>query len=60
MVSDGESRMGWGREFQSRATVLEKALCPKVLSLDGGKVRVREEEDRRAWERRWGIRMSDR
>ena len=52
--------MGWGREFQSRGAVLEKALCPKVLSLDGGIVRVREEEDRRAREGRWGIRRSDR
>ena len=60
MVSEGESRMGWGREFQSWGAVLEKALCPKVLSLDGGIVRVREEGDQRARKGRWGIRRSDR
>ena len=52
--------MGLGRHLQSRGAVLEKALCPKVLSLDGGIVRVRVEEDRRAQEGLWGIRWSDR
>ena len=60
MVSEGESRMGLGREFQSWGAVLEKVLSPKVLSLDDGIVRVREEEDRRAREGRWRIRRSDR
>ena len=46
----GESRTGWGREFQSRGAVLEKALSPKVFSLDGRTVNVREEEDLRARE----------
>ena len=41
MVSEGESQTGWAREFQSRGADLENALSPKVLSLDGGKVRVR-------------------
>ena len=59
MESEQESQTGWGREFQSRGAVLEKALSPKVLSLDGGTVRVRVEEDRRAQEGRWGIRRSD-
>ena len=36
MVSKGESKTGWGREFHSRGADLEKALSPKVLSLDGG------------------------
>ena len=59
MESEQESQTGWGREFQSRGAVLEKALSPKVLSLDGGTVRVRVEEDRRAQEGRWAIRRSD-
>ena len=53
----GESRTGWGREFQSRGAVLEKALTPKVFS-DGRTDRVRVEDDRRAWEVRWGMRRS--
>ena len=56
----GESRTGLGREFQSRGAVLEKALSPKVLSLDGRTVRVRVEEDLRVREGRWGMRRSDR
>ena len=60
MASEGESRTGWGREFQSRGADLENALSQKVFSLDGGKVRVRVEEDQRAREGRWGIRRSDR
>ena len=60
MGSVGESRTGWGREFQSRGAVLEKALSPKVLSLDGRTVRVRVEEDLRVQEGRWGMRRSDR
>ena len=31
MVSDGESRMGWGREFQSRGAVLEKAFTCMIV-----------------------------
>ena len=42
MVREGG---GWGRGFQSWAADMENALSPKVLSLDGGKVRVRVEED---------------
>ena len=53
MESEGESWTGWGREFHSRGAVLEKALSPKVLSLDGGTVRVRVEEDWRAQKGRW-------
>ena len=60
MGSVGESRTGWGREFQSRGAVLEKALSPKVLSLDGRTVRMRVEEDLRVREGRWGMRRSDR
>ena len=60
MGSMGESRTGWGRESQSRGAVLEKALSPKVLSLDGRTVRVRVEEDLRVGEGRWGMRRSDR
>ena len=56
----GELRTGLGREFQSRGAVLEKALSPKVLSLDGWTVRVRVEEDLRVREGRWGMRRSDR
>ena len=52
------SRTGWGREIQSRGAVLEKALSPNVLSLDGRTERV--EEDLRVWEGRWGMRRSDR
>ena len=44
---EGESQTGWGREFQSRGAVREKALSPKVLSLDRRTVRVRVEEDLR-------------
>lgn len=58
--SEGESRTGWGREFHSRGAALEKALSPNVFSLEGGTVRVRVEEDRRAREGRWGMRRSDR
>ena len=54
MRSEGESRTGWGREFQSRGAVREKALSPKDLSLDLGNVRERVEEDRRARVGRWG------
>ena len=53
---EGESRTGWGREFQSRDAVLGKALSPKVLSLDDRTVRVRVEEDRRVRVGRWGMR----
>ena len=60
MGSEGESRTDWGREFQSRGAVLEKALSPKVLSLVGRTVRVRVEEDLRVQEGRWGMRRSDR
>ena len=60
MGSEGESRTDWGREFQSRGAVLEKALSPKVLSLDGRTVRMRVEEDLRVREGRWGMRRSDR
>ena len=60
MESEEELQTGWGRVFQSRGAVLEKALSPKVLSLDGGMVRVRVVEDWRAREGRWGIRRSDR
>ena len=60
MGSVGESRTGWGREFQSRGAVLERALSPEGLSLDGRTVRVRVEEDRRVREGRWGMRRSDR
>ena len=60
MGSEGESRTDWGREFQSRGAVLEKALSPKVLSLDGRTVRMRVEEDLRVREGRWGMRSSDR
>ena len=58
MVSEGESRTGWRKEFQSQGADLEKALSPKVLSLDGGIVRVRVEEDRRAREGQCGIRKN--
>ena len=47
MGREGESRTGWGREFQSRGAVREKALSTKVLSLDRRTVRVRVEEDLR-------------
>ena len=60
MGSEGESRTGWGREFQSRGVVREKALSPKVLNLDVGTVRERVEEDRKARVGRWGMRRSDR
>ena len=60
MESEGQSRTGWGREYHSQGGVLEKAMSLKVLSPDGGMVRVRVEEDRRAREGRWGIRRSDR
>jgi len=46
--SEGGSRTGLGREFQSRGAVREKAMLPKDLSLDVGTVRKRVEEDRRA------------
>ena len=55
MENEGELRTGWGREFHSRGAVLEKALSPNVFSLDGGTVKVRVEEDRRAREGRWGM-----
>ena len=45
MRSEGDSRTGWGREFQSRGAVREKALSPKDLSFDLGNVRERVEED---------------
>ena len=57
---EGESQTGWGREFQSRGAVREKALSPKVLSLDRRTVRVRVEEDLRVREGQWGMRRSDR
>ena len=60
MRSEGESRTGWGREFQSLGAVREKALSPKDLSFDLGNVRDRVEEDRRARVGRWGMRRSDR
>ena len=50
MGSEGESRTGWRKEFHRRGAVLEKALSPKVFSLDGRTVNVREEEDLRARE----------
>ena len=56
--SEGESRIVGGREFQSRGAAREKARSPKDLSLDGGMVRVAEEEDRSEREGRWGMRRS--
>ena len=50
MGSVGERRKGGGRGFQSQGAVLKKALSLKVLSLGGGTVRVREEEDLRVGE----------
>ena len=60
MGREEESRTGWGREFQSRGAVREKALSPKVLSLDRRTVRVRVEEDLRVREGQWGMRRSHR
>ena len=59
MRSEGESRTGWGREFQSRGAVWEKALS-SLSSFDLGNVRERVEEDWRARVGRWGMRRSDR
>ena len=52
MGSEGESRTCWGSEFHKRGAVREKALSPKLLSLEGCTVRVRVEEDRRVREGR--------
>ena len=60
VVSEGEWRTDWGREFQSRGAVRENALSPKVFNRDIGIVRVRVEEERVAREGRWGRRRSDR
>ena len=60
MESVGEWRTDWGREFHNRGAAREKALSPKVFSLEVCTVRERVEEDRRALGGLWGMRRSDR
>ena len=40
-VRDSESRRSWGREFQSLGAATEKALSPKMQSVDVGMDRSR-------------------
>jgi hypothetical protein len=48
MVRDSESRICWGRVFQSLGAALEKALSPRLRRFDVWVKRRTAEEDLRA------------